>query len=402
MKEAVQIICSCAARQRATALLQRSKAAQAVLRSGWRRLVGKLERIAAEAFVDMRCMMFNDSDPRNMWFPGQLTVDSLKQSLDFVSSGSAADNRTRSVGICLSDAPSIGLMCMAVNETDVGHRGSFDVRVDLFHSSLIFRFQSFQDALDLHICLLSYLLFRTMMNHHNSLHASPHDPNGRSAAAGRLYAKTRSNLLRSINLFLAYKSSVRPTSASKFLPPFASASAAGTGVSKILGRILGNRKVESLASQLVSRSLSKYQVTFCKSRVSGGIAPRFMGWHQRATEVSSNVRSKFLIRHTSHVTRHTSHAGLPIPNIGSTVYAGLPMPSIGSTVYRRHLLYRHHHRAWPARHIDLHASHFKRHSHNAALPVNNIGSCPLEQGFSASMCLPSSPIILPSNLSSMR
>ena len=310
MKEAVQIICSSVARQRAIALLQRSKAAQAVLRSGWMRLVGKLERIAAEAFVDMRCMMFNDSDPSNMWFPwfpGQLTVDSLKQSLNFASSGSAADKRTTSVGICLSDAPSIGLMCVAVNETDAGHRGSFDVHVDLFHSSLIFRFQSFQDALDLHICLLSYLLFRTMTDHHNLLHATPHHPHGRPAAAGRLYTKTRLNLLRKINLFLAYKSSVRPTSASKILPPFASAAAAGTGVSKILGRILGNRKVESLASQLVSPSLSKSQVmSCCKSRSC-------FRWHRSAIHglVPASDRSlkqcQTEILHTSQVTRHTSH-----------------------------------------------------------------------------------------------
>jgi hypothetical protein len=249
MKESLHIIAACAARCRAFALLQRSKRAQTVISCGWKRLIGTLHRAAAHAFVDIGCLLLSNLGGRDEWLPGQLTFNSLKQTMDFVHNSSSADERLGPKRVFLDDSPHISFKCVSVAPDENALGRCFDVYIDLLYSKMIFRFQSYQDALDVHICLMSYLLFRGMIHHLSAQHLHFMKSDRSPGSMGAQYAKMRLKLLRSITLFLAYKSTVKQTSAADQPSSFP---AAGASASTILRRVLGNRKVENRASQLVS------------------------------------------------------------------------------------------------------------------------------------------------------
>ena len=284
MKEALYTISACGARYRAVSQMQRWKEAKTVICGGWKRLLAKLQLVAAEAFVHVGCLMLDDLGGREDWLRGQLTINSFKHTMEFVHDSSSADERLGPKRIFLSDAPHIGFKCVSATLADNGGGRVFDVHVDLCHSKVVFRFQCFQDALDIHICLLGYLLFRGMMSHHAASQRAP-------ASTGSHYVKMRAKLLRSLNVFLAYKSTVRPLFAAS-TSSFAPASIGGSGAFEtITGKSFGHRrKAQNHAVQLVSVSFSILLVTRLTLHILDGTATRFMGVSQRAAEFSKHVR----------------------------------------------------------------------------------------------------------------
>lgn len=202
--------------------------------------------------------MLSDAGGRDEWLQGQLTINSFQQTMDFVHYSSSADDRLGR-RIALGDAPHIGFKCVSVVQADNACGRCFDLHIDLFHFKVVFRFQSFQDALDIHVCLLSYLLFRAMMSYHNALPSRSLALHRSPASPGSLYAKMRLKLLRSITLFLAYKPTVQPASAVSAFSSFPSAGVAATRAWNVPGRIVGRRKAENHAAQLVSRPFSTRQ-----------------------------------------------------------------------------------------------------------------------------------------------
>ena len=77
------------------------KDAKAMIWSGWRGFIRKLEGAAAGGFVHLRCRTFEQSltvwDEEEGgwvaggWVQGQVTMDALTQTLEFTRSSSAAD-----------------------------------------------------------------------------------------------------------------------------------------------------------------------------------------------------------------------------------------------------------------------------------------------------------------------
>jgi hypothetical protein len=290
VKEALHTISACAARYRAVSQMQRWKEAKTVICGGWKRLLAKLQHVAAEAFVHVGCLMLDDLGGREEWLRGQLTINSFKHTMDFVHDSSSADERLGPKRIFLSNAPHIGFKCVSATLVDNGGGRGFDVHVDLFHSKVVFRFQCFQDALDIHICLLGYLLFRGMMSHHSALPPNYAASQRAPASTGSHYAKMRAKLLRSLNVFLAYKSTVRPPFAAS-TSSFAPASVGGSGAFEITGKSFSHRrKAQNHAVQLVGLSFSILLVTRLTLHISDGTASRFMGVSQRAPEFSKHVR----------------------------------------------------------------------------------------------------------------
>lgn len=239
MKEAVRVISACGSRDRAVSSLRRMQLAHHVIRSGWKAFVGKLEDIAAEAFQEIRCMMFDDSG-RDAWLQGILKVDSLKQTMEFECSSSAVGPRRGSVRVCFGDSAHLGFKCITLKDGDSTGSSCYHVKIDVDSLSFMFRCSSLLDAANLQLCLLSYLLFRAMLSHHSQ-------PS--SASSGSDYVRLRAKLLRSVRLLRMFKTSLAPPSPAPSL-----LSATKQSIS---------RKVEGKALGMVSTMLEKHMHSLC-------------------------------------------------------------------------------------------------------------------------------------------
>jgi hypothetical protein len=280
MKEALYVICAAASRTLAVSLLHRMKAAQAVICGGWRRLLGNLERVAADAFIQLRCLML-DRSGQNAWLQGEVHVDSLRQALEFTCRSSAADNRRGRISVSLADSARLSFKCMCIKAKNTA--GSFyDVTIDLDNSSLIFRCESLLDAASLQTCLLSYLLFRAMLTHQNPPSFYPSRP-------GTYYTKLRLKLMRSIRLFRAFKASIAqtPPTASPWTLLHAQALAAQ-------GSQSFNRKFDEQAAYLVSHHHAPRHA-FCVTRCRWRPFERRGGMPAIETGVATCVSNNFQI-----------------------------------------------------------------------------------------------------------
>jgi hypothetical protein len=195
----------------------RLKNLQAVVCAGWRRFIAKLERAAVSAHLQVQCMLFErsaftweGSAQDREWSHGQLTVDSSAQMLEFARDSSAADEVMGRVSVNLQRVANIAAQSFSSAQL-VGSGWYFCAQIDLDSSHLLFRFCSEQDARAVHSCIVSYLLFRTMIAHHRRV-----QPTSQLVAStsGFHYIKLRSKLLRCINLYQALDSSASRTSTS--------------------------------------------------------------------------------------------------------------------------------------------------------------------------------------------
>ena len=209
----MHIISASASRTRAVSKLQRMKQAQAVICSSWRLLMKNLEHIAGHSFVSIRCMMLMPYAGREAWFKGVLTIDPLHHTLEFTrgsSSVSALHERVGPVKIHFGDDDSISFKCISVKKGEEGASQDFDVQINFNSSSVTLRFDAALDAAHVESCLLSHLLFRTMISHHDQrlISESSSPPSN-----GAHYLRTRLRLLRKIRMFEAFKSSLGPSAA---------------------------------------------------------------------------------------------------------------------------------------------------------------------------------------------
>jgi hypothetical protein len=208
----MHIISASASRTRAVFKLQRMRQAQAVICSSWRLLMKNLERIAGHSFVSIRCMMSMPFAGREAWFKGVLAIDSLHQTLEFTrgsSSVSALHARIGPVKVHFGDDDSISFKCILTEKGEDGASRYFDVHINFNSSSSTFRCDNALDAAHVEACLLSHLLFRTMISHHDQRPISSLGSDSSSAPAnGAHYLRTRLRLLRKIRLFEAFKTSL--------------------------------------------------------------------------------------------------------------------------------------------------------------------------------------------------
>jgi hypothetical protein len=269
MKEAVRVISACASRDSAVSSLRRMLRAHHVIRSGWKSLVGRLEDIAAEAFQEMRCMMFDDSG-RDAWLQGVLKVDSLKQTLEFECSSSAVDSRRGRVRVCFGDSAHLGFKCITLKDGDRTGGSCYHVKIDVDSLSFLFRCSSLLDAANLQLCLLSYLLFRAMLSHHSQ------PP---STSSGSDYVRLRMKLLRSVRLLRMFKTSLAPPSQAPTL-----LSATKQSIS---------RKVEGKALGMVSTILET-PPSYSLSRVPDVCYSNGMAHRQSSGQDPQNVRPRSL------------------------------------------------------------------------------------------------------------
>jgi hypothetical protein len=167
--------------------------------------------------VSIRCMMSMPYAGRQAWFKGVLTIDSLHHTLEFTrgsSSVSALHARVGPVKIHFGDDDSIGFKCISTKKGEEGAARDFDVQINFSSSSVTFRCDNALDAAHVEASLLSILLFRTMVAHHDQRPISSLGSESSSAPDnGAHYLRTRLRLLRKIRLFEAFKASLGPSTA---------------------------------------------------------------------------------------------------------------------------------------------------------------------------------------------
>ena len=281
MKEALYVICAAASRALAVLRLRRTKAAQAVIRGGWSRLLGRLENMAADAFLQLRCLMF-DSSGVNGWLQGELYVDSSRQTLEFTCRSSVLDGWRGRTLVSLAGSAHLSFKCTCSKASEAV--GCFyDITIDLDTSSLIVRCESLLDATNLQTCLLSYLVFRAMLTHHNPPASYPPQP-------GSYYMKLRSRLMRSIRLFRAFKASIAPTAA--VAPPRTSLHAQAPAR---LGSQSIKRKFDEQAAHLVSYT-RKRRITHPTSHAADGDSSRGVEECEPSRQERQNVRFSCITR----------------------------------------------------------------------------------------------------------